>query len=923
MSRPTARRIVVAGARSAVGPAVTIALVVLVIAGTLAAWPRLLDRMSTAELRYQVGLLAPQVRDPSGAVNNWLADDVVTGTEQSLPDDLWPQWRAWDSTLQALRDRQAEPVRSALGDPRYRAVAQDAVPTVERTELPDRASASAVLVLDPFLADRVRLVDGTTPGAVPDDAFAVDPADPATGDDAVPVDLWMSVDSADEMRWEVGDTRRVTLGSAPWSAGVADLRLTGTFEALDPDEPFWQHTPSTLFPNVDDNPDTGYHVTARAILDPTSVAALRFATTWTSEAWFPFDVSDLSATNAPAALAGLRGLVDTPLPTSEAGGFPAELEWDTQLVPAIERVLGRSAGLDAVFALVASGPVGVALAVIALTGRLLLDRRRGVLALALARGASGVQMRSVMALEGLVLGVPAAAIGVAAAALLVPADVGAGAYVLPAAVALAPAVTLAGVTNRRSLRPVREDLGTGRAKARGVAELVLVVLTAAAVVLLLQRGLVASAGEAGVDPLIVATPLLLAMCTAVGTMRLYPPLVLGLGRRLRSGRGLVPSLGAARAARSPVPGLAPALSVVVGVAITVFAALLLPTIRGGAETAALRDVGADLRVSGPVITDEQLAAIASLDGVADVSPVANNGTTQVREGRGGVAAPVFAVDMEALARIQADVPGAAPIPAGSAEWHDGALPAVASSQLVEDPDADWRLALADPVPLDVVATAPDAVGITNAPTWLLADRALLSEVTNAGLAPRLVLVSLDDGADPASVEEQVLALVAPTAVATMPADSLADFDTSPVVSGMRTGLALTIAIAGVLAALACVLTLAIAAPARTRLVAVLRTLGLRPREEVGLVLWEIVPLLAVSVVAGGVLGVAFGVLLTRVVDLRPFTGGSEQPGIVVDGPLLGLVIGGLLAVVALAVAVSALVARRRAVGVVLRVGEDT
>jgi putative ABC transport system permease protein len=102
---------------------------------------------------------------------------------------------------------------------------------------------------------------------------------------------------------------------------------------------------------------------------------------------------------------------------------------------------------------------------------------------------------------------------------------------------------------------------------------------------------------------------------------------------------------------------------------------------------------------------------------------------------------------------------------------------------------------------------------------------------------------------------------------------------------------------------------------------VLRTLGLPPRAELRLVLWEATPSVAAGVVAGTALGFALARLLLASIDVRPFTGGDAQPPLVV-GPSLAAALGAVLVVAGAAVVVSAWAAARRSAAVVLRAGED-
>ena len=169
----------------------------------------------------------------------------------------------------------------------------------------------------------------------------------------------------------------------------------------------------------------------------------------------------------------------------------------------------------------------------------------------------------------------------------VPGRVGIEAWVLPAAVALAPPVLFATMTSGRDLRAPRSDLRLrARSRSRWIAEVAVVGLAALSLFLLARRGLVESSDSVGIDPLLAATPLLLAAAVCIGVLRLYPLPLLGVQRGLRRRRGAAGVLGAARAIRDPSLGFAAALALVVGITIVVFSTVMSTTLRSGLEQAA-------------------------------------------------------------------------------------------------------------------------------------------------------------------------------------------------------------------------------------------------------------------------------------------------------------------------------------------------
>ncbi len=179
------------------------------------------------------------------------------------------------------------------------------------------------------------------------------------------------------------------------------------------------------------------------------------------------------------------------------------------------------------------GPIGVMIAVLVLGARVVFERRRAGLELAAARGASVGQLRGILALEGLAIGVPAAIVGGALGMLAVAADAGAGGWLLAAVFAADPGRAPGRVGARAEPAPAgprRPRRARRAAASAGSRELLVVLLAVAAVVLLLRRGLATSAAQTGVDPLLAAVPLLLSLVACLVVLRLYPIPLAGLVR---------------------------------------------------------------------------------------------------------------------------------------------------------------------------------------------------------------------------------------------------------------------------------------------------------------------------------------------------------------------------------------------------------
>ncbi|MCG6493971.1 hypothetical protein [Kitasatospora sp. A2-31] len=124
------------------------------------------------------------------------------------------------------------------------------------------------------------------------------------------------------------------------------------------------------------------------------------------------------------------------------------------------------------------------------------------------------------------------------------------------------------------------------------------------------------------------------------------------------------------------------------------------------------------------------------------------------------------------------------------------------------------------------------------------------------------------------------------------------------------------------ALLAVLLTLVRTAPERAALLARLRTMGLRPRQGLALILAETVPQTLVAAVGGGLVALAATALLGPAFDLSVLVGAEVPPGLEPAVlPVLRQVLG-LVALVAVGVLAEALIAGRRHIATELRVGEQ-
>ncbi|MEU2199596.1 FtsX-like permease family protein [Isoptericola sp. NPDC019482] len=892
--------------RTAWGTALVLAVVTVLGAGAATAATRAIGEMRSEQVTYATEQLSPQRRDvtsrasvvPGGgrsAADAALADPEA---EPVVPPE--PRWDEFLDGMVALRDGLPRPLRDVLGQPSFAVSSRETV--TEQVPGSGIAIPRVVLRASARMTEDLRLVEGEWPAATP----VVTGFNGPEGDE--PVQVVLSRQAADTLGWELGGTYAMDVWKSP------PLRVVGLTEPVDPDASTWYHQPFGRKAQLGVTPSGSTIATAAVYVDPAMIGSLAFREVKT-ELWYPVTVEGLRSDDVATLADQVRGLTHETL--TVLPGDPATLQARTALSDVLDALMRERVTTDAILAVLVVGPLGALGAVVVLAARLVVERRRAALAVLLARGATGARLRLLTATEGLAVSLPAAVVGVLLGLLVRPGEVTGTQLLWAAGAALAPAVAAAAVTVPRSLRGERRDLAAGTGgRWRRTAELAVVGVAALAVVLLARRGVVGGAGGGGVDPLVAATPLLVAAAAALVAVRAIPLLARGLERLLSRRRDLVPFLGAARATRAPAGGVVPALALVLAVSVGASSAVLLSTVDAGVARQAHVDLGADLRVSGPALAAEDVTALRAVDGVTAVATAARaTETGQLRSSDGSSrAVQVVAVDAAGLATVQAGVPEApADVAALARPAADGALPVLALRVPgVAAGETGLVLDLQDESADVVVTGATDRVpGVIDAPSTLVLDAGVLAGPLDLPTEPRTALLALDDGADPARVAGAV-AHVLPGATVDDRTTVAAELLESPAARGIATGAWVSVALAGVLVALTVALTLVLAAPDRERLLAVLRSMGVRRSETRGLVAWEVAPGALGALVVGTLVGVAVPALLRARVDLTALTGGGPQPALTADPVLVAVGVVGFVATVVVGAALATVAGRRGA-----------
>ncbi|BDV31421.1 FtsX-like permease family protein [Microbacterium terricola] len=888
---------------------VIVALTVLA-AFVIAAAPRALVGVVRDEVAHQISGVPATSRDLSGSAIGLPAfgppTDPVIAAEWD--DGAAPVLGAVGQALADNRDAFEPALRSLAGPAEFAEYAEPF--PVAPESLPADAPLSLVQVLtEPTAQQHLTIVEG----AWPDDAT-----------DSSVVQIVLSADAAATMKWPVGERRGVPVNSSHLDQGWNEIfpvyELAGTVEAVDPAADRWLHLPTALTATVFDDGNRRPTATSVAWVTPTAWADLASTTALSEQpwviAWYPIDGTAAVGQEPTEMLSAFRAATSTSVPLDSTGQL--RMRFSSDVVTVLSTALARTNAAGAILAVAAVGPLAVSVALVVLAATLMIRRRRTDLALLSARGAPLARLRRLLFGEGLLLGLPAAVIGAVIGVAVTPHDAGPVPTAVAVLVGLAPALALA-----FSLRPAvlerggRADLDAPvRSRAARILETVVVLLAVVAVVQLVVRGV--GAATEGIDPLVVVAPLLATVALALIFVRLHPLPIAATYRAARGGRGVASLVGSARSLRDPAAGTTAVLAMIVAVAIAVFSSLVLATVDRGGTAAAQRAVGGDLQLTGPYFDDEMIAAMRDVDGVVEVAGVLRGDYVDVVGPDDRASAQAYVTDIAAFTAIQQGMVGAVPVGRVTA----GADPAqIVESTALAAELGQGATTLAG-TPVDVVATVDRVLGLPQASEFVLLDRTDYQALTGLGFFPRAVVVDLADGTDAAAAAAALGEVIGTTHSVRILDDALAEIQASPAVTALRFVLFAALGLAVVLSVIAVLLVAGVSKDARSRVITLLRILGLDRRRGRAVVAWEFAPLGLTALVGGVVLGAVLPLLVVTSIDLRPFTGGGRQPALAVDPVLTGTLIAVVVVALALAVVAGVISARTTSMATVLRTEED-
>jgi putative ABC transport system permease protein len=727
------------------------------------------------------------------------------------------------------------------------------------------------------------------------------------------------------------------------------LKVTGVIEATNPSSTFWTNDPVVAAPYLE-NPTTRPTWLGAVIIGPNELPALQTAVNGAivTMSWeFPLRTAGLSASQAPGMLAAMSSMTSGNAGQAAVQAAGPPLQNPPSLAASgtgvLSAFIAAQAAVGTTDALLLGG-VAAATAILLLIGAVTrTDAFRGELALSRARGGSTGQIawRVLGATAG--AAVPALVVGVALGVVAVPDGGNTTSWVLAAIAALialtAPALLAA--WEHRGLRSLagtgRTELAVPRRSARRlVIESTAIVVIVGGVVALRVRGL---APGAGIDPYLVAAPVLIAIAAGLIAARVYPVPLRAVARVTAARRGTVGFLGIARSARARSVPMLPALALVVAMAVIALGGMVRAAVTSGQIGASWQQVGADAVVNAAgastAIGPATQAAIAAVPGVRSSSPVflipANS--TQAANlligSTGSLSVGVVIVSPARYAALVADTPWpafparllAAP-PAGverDGEVGGGIIPVVASPNVAADiRGGSRRLAFEGSfLPLRVAATASSTPAVPGGGSFVIVPAWASSRLID-NTTPNTMLLA-GSHIDLPALRALVAHKLAGSQITSRTAALQAAAD-SPTVHASDVALEEAAAASAACAVAAVLLGVLLAGRDRTKIGVWLTAMGMTARQARRLALLDALPLLIVALLGGELASLALGPLIGPGLDLSAFTGSSAPVSLRPDLVALITPAAGALLLVMVAAAVQNALIRRRT-GSVLRLDE--
>lgn len=814
---------------------------------------------------------------------------------------------------------QAELPPSVAGLVDHGVIAAD-TPELSAGELAgDGYSALLRLRAQPNIEDRIRFIEGRMPVA--------------TG--AV-TEVALSAESLAKLRSNVGDTPTLY----PERGDALPILIVGVFEPLDPASDDWADG-ALVSPRVivkGDGDQVEVHATALIATGQLAAVAERFASAFRYAWRFILDWHGADAeTRATIAndLAALR--VAYPFRGTTEGSEVPSLS--TGLLSILERYFRELAATQAAMTLALIGPACAALGALGMIAATIARRRHEGVLLVRARGATDRQVLVSRFVVAVVIVVPATAAAALGLIVVAGPEWAAGVLAVAATVAVL-AVALALVSTAQLLRESGGQLRQGRPSVwwGGPRSLVrdglLVAIAAAGVVWIGQRGAArpvdasvaaTGAGAATIDPLLLLVPVLVALVGAVLAWRAYVPLV-------RAGAGIAaahPGFVPVHALRGPSRGAGslqvPLVVLVVTIAVGVFSAVVVLSLQREQDTVAWQLIGADYRVESATRQSLPLE-MSEVPGVEAAAAVV------LREGllSGGSARALTltgaALDVDGYRRVVAGTPadGLLPEALWTTTWSatsglspESPIPAVLIGEAARRPalkvgDPFEMSAFGRPSHFQVASILPEFPGASSPKGTVIVPLAAIeaAETERTLVADQSFVRASPDLAD-AMREATIGSYGAPNVELLSRAELRAAMEADPLVRDTSIGFVLALLVSVAFSALVVAVAVVRDVAARHGEIALLRALGTRPRQVLGVIIVEQGTVVLTAVVGGLVLGCLMGVIAVPSLGLDRFVRPGQLVEAIIEWPVVSSVAVAQAVLALVVMLVATMVARRR------------
>ncbi|HEX5466207.1 MAG TPA: hypothetical protein VFW92_05980 [Candidatus Limnocylindrales bacterium] len=946
------------------------ALVVGLTAALAGGLPGLFQQVSADSIHGAISDLAPADRVVQ-------MDQTDTGGTTEAPEPTYVDLSDVAAKADKLRATFPAPLPAVLGPSTY-VVETPSYQALQGTAL----TAELRLRIMQGVDDHIRYVAGHAPGGTVGSAPDI-LAGTTGGDEGTPIEGQQTVDqvevavshaAATKLGLKVGDTVFLAVQSAldPLAEGrPLSVKVVGIFEPRDTADAYWIDDERVLDWTLREFSINVTYVQATFLISPDlypwlvtdsragfgpQVAPRRI------EWRFPAEPQRLAPSALEPTVRALRRL-QAVYPQGNEEGTGVVL--DTHLLDRLVALQVPWQAAGAVLLVAGLGAAAVAVASLGLLILLAADPRRRTLLLERERGASAGQVLLAALVEGLLLALPAAAVGAVVVHLLLPAAdvglvVGGAAVVALLTVGLELAVVLPTILGPPR-QPGREARIARRPTPRRlVFEGLAVVLAAAGAIMLHDRGLQAGAGTAvsgaagvavpttvvgtgGPDLFLVIVPIIVGLAVALVAVRLAPLPMAGLARLSARRPGLGPVLAARRAARDS--GAARILLIILATAtLGGFASATILALDQSATRQAWHDVGAAYRVEPAA---DPLASIPALPD--DFQPLQLPGVSQavtafvgpVAFPQGGAQQLLVALDPVAYERVAEGTPAAIAwpaamlaAPAGQAASPSATAPATGSAATTQPLPALIAASNGSPFALSVGQTFQVIIGsntvdvravgqLTTFPglpagrPFIILSRPQVEAVAPGRLRAPTTAFLRAPAADRAALTAALATAAPETRLVSQSAEAAA-LGGQPVVGVVSAGTVSLALLALLYAALAIVAASILAASRRAAETAHLATLGLSIGQAPRMLLAEYGPPALLAVLAGLALGLGLFAYLEPGLGLAGILGTTSiaPPGL--DLGLVGLLVVLIGAILVLGVALGAPVQRRVAAEAVRR-----